>query len=55
MPLPDKIESLEDLVELENREDEFQGEIIPLDENLAKALIKALEERRSTIDNRKAG
>jgi hypothetical protein len=46
MPLPDKIESLEDLVELENREDEFEGEIIPLDENLAKSLIKALEERR---------
>jgi hypothetical protein len=55
MPLPDKIENLENLVELENREDEFEGEIIPLDENLAKALIKALEERRSTIDNRKAG
>lgn len=46
MPLPDKIQSLEDLEELENREEEFEGEIIPLDENLAKALIKALEERR---------
>ena len=46
MPLPDEIESLEDLEELEKREEEFEGEIIPLDENLAKALIKALEERR---------
>jgi len=47
VPLPDKIESLEDLEELEEREEEFDGEIIPLDENLAKALIKALEERRA--------
>ena len=46
MSLPDKIESLEDLEELEDREKEFEGDIIPLDENLAKALIKALEERR---------
>ena len=46
MPLPEKIESLEDLEELEERGDEFEGEIIPLDENLAKALIRALEERR---------
>ena len=46
MPLPDKIESPEDLEELESREEEFEGSIIPLDENLAKALIKALEERR---------
>ncbi len=46
MPLPDKIESLEDLAELEGREEEFEGDIIPLDEDLAKALIKALEERR---------
>jgi len=46
MPLPDNIESLEDLKELESREGQFEGEIIPLDENLAKSLIKALEERR---------
>jgi hypothetical protein len=46
VPLPDKIESSEDLEELEDREEEFEGDIIPLDENLAKALIKALEERR---------
>jgi len=46
MPLPNKIESLEDLEEMENREEEFEGDIIPLDENLAKALIQALEERR---------
>ena len=46
MPLPDRIDSLEDLEELEDREEEFEGYIIPLDENLAKALIKALEERR---------
>jgi hypothetical protein len=46
VPLPDRIESLKDLEELENREEEFEGDIIPLDENLAKALIKALEERR---------
>jgi len=46
VPLPEKIESLEDLEDLEAREDEFEGEIIPLDENLAKALIRALEERR---------
>ena len=46
MPLPDKIESPEDLEELEKREEEFEGEIIPLDENLARALIQALEERR---------
>jgi len=46
MALPDKIESLDDLKELEDREEEFEGDIIPLDENLAKALIKALEERR---------
>jgi len=46
VPLPDKIESLEDLEELEDREEEFEGEIIPLDGNLARALIKALEERR---------
>ena len=46
MPLPDKIENLEDLEELEEREEEFEGEIIPVDENLAKALIRALEERR---------
>jgi len=46
VPLPDKIESLEDLEELEGREEEFEGDIIPLDEDLAKALIKALEERR---------
>ncbi len=45
MALPDKIESLDDLQELEDREWEF-GDIIPLDENLAKALIKALKERR---------
>ena len=44
--MPDKIESLEDLEELEKREGEFEGDIIPLDENLAKALIQALEERR---------
>ena len=50
MPLPDSIESPEDLKELEKREEEFEGEIIPLDENLAKALIKALEERRRTIE-----
>jgi len=53
MPLPDRIESLEDLAELENREEEFEGEIIPLDENLTKALIRALEERRSAIDRPK--
>ena len=46
MPLLDKIDSPEDLEELEQREDEFEGAIIPLDENLAKALIQALEERR---------
>jgi len=46
VPLPDKIESLEDLEELEKREEEFEGEIIPLDETLARALIKAVEERR---------
>jgi len=46
MALPDKIESLDDLKELEDREEEFEGDIIPLDENLAEALIKALEERR---------
>jgi hypothetical protein len=46
VPLPDKIESLEDLEELEDREVEFEGDIIPMDENLARALIKALEERR---------
>ena len=46
MPLPDKIESLGDLEELENREDEFEGEILPIDEELAKALIRALEEGR---------
>jgi hypothetical protein len=46
VPLPDKIDSLEDLEELEKREEEFEGEIIPLDENLARALIKALEERK---------
>ena len=45
MPLPDKIESLKDLEELESREEEFEGDIIPLDENLALTLIKALEER----------
>jgi len=50
VPLPDSIESPEDLKELEKREEEFEGEIIPLDENLAKALIKALEERRRTIE-----
>jgi hypothetical protein len=46
VPLPDKIERLDDLEELETREEEFEGDIVPLDENLAKALIKALEERR---------
>ena len=46
MPLPHKIESLGDLEELENREDEFEGEILPIDEELAKALIRALKERR---------
>jgi hypothetical protein len=46
VPLPDKIETPEDLAELEAKEDKFEGEIIPLDENLAKALIKALEEKR---------
>jgi len=46
VPLPDRIDNLEDLEELEAREEEFEGDIIPLDENLAKALIKALEERR---------
>ena len=46
VPLPDKIESPEDLEELEQREEEFEGEIIPLDPNLAQALIQALEERR---------
>jgi hypothetical protein len=46
VPLPDRIESLKDLKELEDREEEFECDIIPLDENLAKALIKALEERR---------
>lgn len=46
MPLPNKIESLDDLAELEDKEEEFEGDIIPLDEDLAKALIKALEERR---------
>ena len=50
MPLPDKIESPEDLKELEDREEEFEGDIIPLDKNLAQALIKALEERRRTIE-----
>ena len=46
MPLPDKIESPQDLKELEDREDEFEASIIPLDKNLGEALIKALEERR---------
>jgi len=50
VPLPDKIESPEDLKELEDREEEFEGDIIPLDKNLAQALIKALEERRRTIE-----
>ena len=50
VPLPDKIESPEDLKELEDSEEEFEGNIIPLDEKLAKALIKALEERRRTIE-----
>jgi len=50
VPLPDKIESPEDLKELEDSEEEFEGDIIPLDEKLAKAIIKALEERRQTIE-----
>ena len=50
MPLPDKIESLKDLEELESREDEFEGAIIPLDESLAKALIQALERRGEKKD-----
>ena len=50
MPLPDKIESLKDLEELESREDEFEGDIIPLDENLAKSLIQALERRGEKKD-----
>jgi len=50
VPLPDKIESLEDLEELEDKQEEFEGDIIPLDKNLAQALIKALEEKRQTIE-----
>jgi hypothetical protein len=50
VPLPDKIESLKDLEELEIREDEFEGAIIPLDESLAKALIQALERRGEKKD-----
>jgi len=46
MPLPDEIESPQDLEELEDREEEFEGSIIPLDKNLGEALIQALEERR---------
>ena len=46
MALPDKIEDLNDLKELEDREQEFEGQILPIDEDLAKAIIKALEERR---------
>ena len=46
MALPDKIENLDDLNELEDHEEEFEGEIVPIDEDLAKAIIKALEERR---------
>jgi len=46
MALPDTIEDLNDLKELEDREQEFEGQILPIDEDLAKAIIQALEERR---------
>jgi len=42
----DRIETPDDLAEVERNEDVYEGEIIPVDPELAEAIIKALEERR---------
>ena len=46
MNLPNEIDNLENLEELEDKEFEYEGYIVPWVENLGKAIINALEDRR---------
>ena len=41
----ERVNDVNDLARLEEEEDEYEGEILPIDEELAKVIIQALKER----------
>jgi hypothetical protein len=40
----ERINDVNDLARLEEEEDDYEGEILPIDEDLARVTIEALEE-----------
>jgi len=51
----DRIETPDDLAEVERNEDVYEGEIIPVDPELAEAIIKALDLESQWEDYKRAG